>query len=43
MDALCEDQYSFLVIYLSILLRTRNVSDKICRENRHFLFKTFFS
>jgi hypothetical protein len=35
MVTLCKDS-------LSILHRTENISDKICRENRHFRFKFFF-
>jgi len=42
MVTLFKDQYLFLIISHSILLRTRNVSDKSCRENRHFTFKFFF-
>jgi len=39
-----EDQYVFLIISRSFLLRMRNVSDKICRENQntHFVFNDFF-
>jgi hypothetical protein len=39
-----EDQYTFLITSRSVLLRTRNASDKICRENRntHFMFLNFF-
>jgi hypothetical protein len=39
-----EDQYTFLIIRRSVLLRTRNVSDKICRKNcnTHFVLKFFF-
>ena len=39
-----EDQYIFLVTSRSVLLRMRNVSDKICRENQntHFVLITFF-
>jgi len=38
-----EDQYTFLIISRSIILRIRNVSDKICRENQntHFVFSNF--
>ena len=41
---LCEDQYTFLFISHSVLLRMRNVSDKSCRENHtHILCQiTFF-
>jgi len=45
-DALHEDQNTFLIIFRSVLLRTKSVSDKSCRENRkrHFVFsKLFFS
>jgi hypothetical protein len=40
-----EDQYTFLTISRSILLRTRNVSDKRCRENQntHYMFNNVFS
>ena len=33
-----------MVISLSVLLRMRNVSDKICRKNRntHFVFNNYF-
>jgi hypothetical protein len=43
--ALYEDQYIFFVISRSILLRTKRVSDKRCRENRkrHFVFSNSFS
>ena len=39
-----EDQYKFLITSVSTLLRMRNVSDKICRENQntHFVFSNFF-
>jgi hypothetical protein len=38
------DQYTFLVIYRSVLLRMKNVSGKSCRETRntHFMFNNFF-
>ena len=38
------DQCTFMFISCSVLLRMRNVSDKICRENQkaHFIFNTFF-
>ena len=29
-----EDRYTFLIISRSFLLRMKNVSDKICRENQ---------
>ena len=39
-----EDQYILLIIYHSLLLTMRNVSDKGCRknENTHFMFYNFF-
>jgi len=39
-----EDQYTFLIISRRILLRTKNVSYRYCRENRntHFAFNIFF-
>jgi len=39
-----EDQCKFLITSRLILLRIRNVSDKICRENQdtHFVFNNFF-
>ena len=39
-----EDQYTFLIISRSVLLRMRNVSDKSCRENQntHFVCSNFF-
>ena len=33
-----EDQYTFFIISPSVLLRMRNVSDKICGENHNKLF-----
>jgi len=30
-----EDQYKFIIIFRSVLLRIRNVSDKYCRENQN--------
>ena len=38
------DQYTFLIISRSILLRMRNVSDKSCREyqNTHFVSSSSF-
>jgi len=40
-----EDQYTFLIISRSFLIRTRNVTDKSCRENQntHFVCNNFFS
>jgi hypothetical protein len=39
-----EDRYTFTIISRSFLLRMRNVSDKICRENQntHFVFNGYF-
>ena len=37
-----EDQYTFSIMSLSILLRTRNVSDKICREIRNTHYRLIF-
>jgi len=44
MGTLHEDQYTCLIISRSVLLRMRNASDEICRENQnaHFMFKNFF-
>jgi hypothetical protein len=44
MCTLLEDQYTFLIIYRSSLLRMRNGSDISCRENKntHFMFNIFF-
>jgi hypothetical protein len=38
------DQYTVMIISLSVILRTRNVSEKSCRENQktHFMFNNFF-
>ena len=43
-DTLHEDQYTFMIIPLSFLPRTRNVPDEHCRENKNtpFRFNTFF-
>jgi hypothetical protein len=41
-----EDQYTLLIISRSYLIRTRNVSDKRCRENQNTILLyslTFFS
>jgi hypothetical protein len=39
-----EDQYIFMIISRSVLLRISNVSDKICGENQNtrFVFSNFF-
>jgi len=38
------DRYAVLIISLSVLLRMRNFSSKICTENQntHFVFSNFF-
>ena len=43
-SALHKQQYTFMIISRSLLLRLRNFSDKSCRENRntHFIFGNFF-
>jgi hypothetical protein len=38
-----EEQYTFLIISRSALLRMTNVSGKICRENPNTHFMFFFS
>jgi hypothetical protein len=43
MGTLHEDLFTFLIISRSILLRMRNVSDKICRENQNILCLVAFS
>ena len=42
--ALHEDQYTFLIIYHSVLLKMRNISDTNCRENQNinFMISNFF-
>jgi hypothetical protein len=39
-----EDQYTFLIISRSILLRMRNVSDKSCKgnQNKHCVFNNSY-
>jgi len=39
-----EDRYKFIIIYRSIILKMRNISDKNCRENQntYFVFSNFF-
>ena len=39
-----EDQDTFSILYRSILLRMKNISDKSCREvrNTDFIFNIFF-
>jgi hypothetical protein len=43
-DTVHEDRYALFVISRSFLLRTKNVSDKSCRENQntHFIFSNHF-
>jgi len=45
MDTLHEDQYTFFVIFRSLLLRIRNVSDQMSggNQNTHFVFWNCFS
>jgi len=33
-----EDQYTFLIIYPSILIWSRTFSDESCRENQNILY-----
>ena len=44
MGTLQEDQYAFMIIPRTVLVRMRNVSDKICREIKIHVFSsvTFF-
>jgi len=44
-DILHEDRYTFLIMSRLILLRMKNISDKICRENENtlYMFNNFFS
>ena len=44
MGTLHEDQYTFLIIIRSVLLRMTNILVKSCRENRntHFIFGHLF-
>jgi len=39
MGTLCKDQYTFFIIPRSVIILTRNVADKSCREyqNTHFV------
>jgi hypothetical protein len=37
-----EDQYSFMIISRSLLLKTINVSDKRCRRKKHILCSIIF-
>jgi hypothetical protein len=40
-----EDQYTFMIISRTVILRMRNYSEKSCRENQnvHFTFNIFFT
>ena len=38
MGTLREEQYTFLIISRSVLLRMRNISEKRCRENQNMFF-----
>jgi hypothetical protein len=44
MDTLREDQYTFVIIPRSVLLKVKNFSDKLCRENQntYFVLRNFF-
>jgi len=44
MDTLHEDQYTFMIISRSFILRMRNVSDKHRRkiQNTYFVLDNFF-
>ena len=44
MSTLNEGQHTFLVISRSLVLRMKNASDKICRENQdtHLMFSNIF-
>jgi hypothetical protein len=44
MGTIYEDQYTFLNISRSLLLRMRNASDKSCRgiQNTHFMLNNVF-
>ena len=44
MVTLHEDQYTFLIVSRSVLLRMKNASDKICKHNQNtrFVFSNFF-
>ena len=44
MGTIRDNQYTFLILSYSILLRMRNVSDKSCRENQntYFMLYDFF-
>jgi hypothetical protein len=35
-----EDQFTFMIISLSMIHRMKNVSDKLCSENHNTYFKS---
>ena len=35
-----EDQYAFMIIFLSVLLRMRNVSDRCCKDNQNNILRS---
>jgi hypothetical protein len=43
-DTLHEDLYTFMIVFSSVLLRVRNVSDRSWRENqnKYFMFSNLF-
>jgi len=43
-DTLHEDLYTFMIVFSSVLLRVRNVSDRSWRENqnKYFMFSKLF-
>jgi len=45
MGTLHEDQHTFMIISLSVLVRVRNISGIRCgeNENKHFVFNNFLS
>jgi len=44
MATVYEDQYTFLIISRSVIIRIRNVSDKSCsgNQNTHFMLNNVF-
>jgi len=44
LHALREDQYTFMIVSLSVLRKMRNVADKICTRNpkTRFMLISFF-
>jgi hypothetical protein len=45
MSILHKDQFTFVIISCSLLLRMKNVSDKSCKENQnmHIMFNNYFN